>query len=155
MSDKKLSVNLYELIRDAYYAIPDFTDSEGFHISGIYGSFYKLKSLIESETPLSCELSFEERQCVNPAVEEQVKRAKELFLSFSSFDDVLETAADDSFKAFLSDALVQLSPSGQVSEVPRFKHQLTVVSDLSMAEEVFEKAKDKCSARTRLTDPSV
>ena len=147
MSDKKLSVNLYELIRDAYYAIPDFTDSEGFHISGIYGSFYKLKSLIESETPLSCELSFEERQCVNPAVEEQVKRAKELFLSFSSFDDVLETAADDSFKAFLSDALVQLSPSGQVSEVPRFKHQLTVVSDLSMAEEVFEKAKDKCSAR--------
>ena len=46
MSDNKLIIDGNKLIRDAFYAIPDFTDAEGNHISGLYGAFFKLKELL-------------------------------------------------------------------------------------------------------------
>ena len=46
MSDNKMIIDGTKLIRDAFYAIPDFTDAEGNHISGLYGAFFKLKELM-------------------------------------------------------------------------------------------------------------
>ncbi len=161
MSDKKLSINIYNLIRDAFFAIPDFTDAQGRHIGGLYGAFFKLKSLLESGDFDAAEFSFDLTDCAALSVSEQTGRAKELFLKYRDFVDVLNVTVDDDFKAFLTDALMQLSPSGKVAELPRFRHSLTVTSSLDEVEEIFTRAKEACSGKTDryaafsfATDPS-
>ena len=59
MSDNKLIIDGNKLIRDAFYAIPDFTDAEGNHISGLYGAFFKLKELLAGPDVQTLELTFD------------------------------------------------------------------------------------------------
>ena len=58
MSENKLIIEGTELVRNAFYAMPDFTDNEGNHISVIYGAFFKLKELLEKGAS-SLEVTFE------------------------------------------------------------------------------------------------
>ncbi len=160
MSDRKLTINLYNLIRDAFYSIPDFTDAEGRRIGGLYGAFFKLKSLLESGDYDEAEFSFAADDKA-PVVSEQAARAKELFLKYKAFDDSLEVTVDDELKTFITDTLLQLSPSGKVKELPRFKHSLTVTSSLNEVEEIFAKALEVCGGKNDryaafsfATDPS-
>jgi DNA polymerase-1 len=147
MSDKKLSINVQELIKDAYYAIPDFTDSDGCHMGGLYGFFYKLKTLLESGDYEGVELSFDRDASFVPAVIEQTEKAGEIFRKYASFDNVLEAKADTDLITFIGDTLMHLSPSGQVADIPRFKHALSVAASLGEAEDVFNKALNCCSGK--------
>ncbi len=138
MSDKKLLIDGNTLIRNAFYSIPDFTDEEGNHISGIYGAFYRIKDLIAASECDTVEISFDlETDSFTEAVMWQISRAKELF-DAAGFNGALPIS--DEFKAFVDGILSSLSPSGQVKEMPKFRHNLTVTSDLGEVEDIFNRA---------------
>ncbi len=133
MSDNKLIIDGNKLIRDAFYAIPDFTDPEGNHISGLYGAFFKLKELISSGSYTTLEVSFnEEKGDVTGDVAWQIDRFKELIGGEFEIGDELISRIEEN--------LVKLSPSGSVTELPKFKHELVVTSDLSEVEKIFKDA---------------
>ena len=86
MSENKLSIDVYNLIRDAFYAIPDFTDADGRSIGGLYGAFFKLKSLLETGDYDTVEFSFDVPDGAMPHVAYQAVRAGEYFLQFKAFE---------------------------------------------------------------------
>ena len=51
-----MSINVIDatnFIKDAFYAMPVFSDGNGNNISGVYGALYKLKSMLsENEEAL-------------------------------------------------------------------------------------------------------
>jgi DNA polymerase-1 len=140
MSDKKLSINLNNLIRDAFFAIPDFTDPEGLHISGVYGAFFRLREETSSGDYETLEILLNESQTEPAVIAGQVSKAKELFQGFEGFDFGKEIGIDDNLKAFINDTLLCLSPSGKAADLPKFRHALTVTSDLNEVEDIFKKA---------------
>ena len=44
MADNRLIIDINSLVRDAFYAIPDFTDESGSHLGGVYGALFKILS---------------------------------------------------------------------------------------------------------------
>ncbi len=137
MPDNKLTINGNNLIYDAYYAIPDFTDQEGNHISGLYGAFYKLKELVESSKDSSLEITFDsdERE-YTPIVKYQQERFKEIIGSLSALDA-------ESFEHQLK----VLSPTGKVAEIPKFRHEMVITGDLNEVESIFKAAADASSGK--------
>ena len=47
------------LIKDAFYAMPDFVDEDGNRVSGIYGALYKLKSMLSGSEEALFAFSFD------------------------------------------------------------------------------------------------
>ena len=141
MADNKLSIDACKLIRDAFYAVPDFTDSDGNHIGGLYGSFYKLKELLAQGKYEALELSCpEENDTVNVNLRWQFDKFRELFSSIEGAVYPGETSVDAGLLSGIEELLKNLSPSGKVSELPRFKHSLKVTSDLNEVESIFRDA---------------
>ena len=143
MSDTTLFIDGNKLIRDAYYAIPDFTDADGNHISGIYGAFYRIKELVSGGDSKTLEITFDsDTGFFSSAVLWQVERAKELIEKSGLLKIGEETIITDELKSFVDNTLLNLSPSGQVAETPKFKHTLVVTSDLSEVEDIFKRASE-------------
>jgi DNA polymerase-1 len=145
MSDNKLIIDGTKLIRDAFYAIPDFTDAEGNHISGLYGAFFKLKELLASGAAY-LEITFDgDTSSFTKDVSWQVMKFKELIGSIKGASSDSEFEVTETIKAAVEETLKTLSPSGSVKELPKFKHALTITSDLNEVEQIFAEAKKTCT----------
>ncbi len=141
MSDNKLIIDGNKLIRDAFYAIPDFTDSEGNHISGLYGAFFKLKELLAQGDIGVLQFTFEgDESSFTKDVSWQIGRFKELVVSAEGASIGDEFPVSETVRTSFEEILKTLSPSGSVKELPKFKHTLKVTSDLGEVEAVFKKA---------------
>ncbi|MBE5822849.1 MAG: DNA polymerase I [Butyrivibrio sp.] len=143
MSDTTLIIDGNKLIRDAFYAIPDFTNADGNHISGIYGAFYRIKELLSGPNALAFKITFEsETGTFSGDVLWQIARAKELIDGSGIFKTGEEVRVTDELKSFVDNTLLSFSPSGEVKETPRFKHRLVVTSDLNEVEDIFTRASE-------------
>ena len=141
MSDNKLILDGNKLIRDAFYAIPDFTDSEGNHISGLYGAFFKLKELLTDSDLKTLQINFDtDISSFTGDVSWQIVRFKELISSIDGAKTDSEFEVTETVKASVGEILKSLSPSGSVKELPKFRHALTVTSDLGEVEKIFSRA---------------
>lgn len=143
MSDTTLLIDGNKLIRDAFYAIPDFTDADGNHISGIYGAFYRIKELLSGGDKKAVKISFDsETGSFSDAILWQINRAKDLIEKSGLIKIGEEAIVTDELKRFVESTLLSLSPSGEVKETPKFKHSLVVTSDLNEVEDIFKRASE-------------
>ena len=141
MSDKAILIDGNKLIRDAFYAIPDFTDENGNHISGLYGAFYRLRDLLSAPETGAISITFDsETSSFTGDVLWQIARAKELLQGGGYLSDGADIEVTEDLKSFVESTLLSLSPSGQVKDTPKFRHNLVVTSDLGEVEEIFKKA---------------
>ena len=143
MSDSTLFIDGNELIRDAFYAIPDFTDADGNYISGIYGAFYKIKELLSGADGQTFKITFDsETGSFSKDVLWQIGKVKELIEKSAVIKAGEETNITDDVKSFVNNTLLSFSPSGEVKETPKFKHSLVVTSDLNEVEDIFKRASE-------------
>ena len=142
MSDKLLNIDGTNLIRDAFYAIPDFTDEQGNHLGGLYGSFYKLKELLSTGDYDTLEISFDQEMEGTQALKWQVQKFKDLLGAAQGITVPGTSPIGPGFSAFVEEQLKGISPSGKVAELPKFKHTTTVTSDLNEVEDIFRKASE-------------
>ena len=141
MSDNKLILDGNKLIRDAFYAIPDFTDADGNHLSGIYGAFFRLRDLVSSSGCESVEITFDsDTESFSEDLKWQIHRVKELLKDKEVLLPSRETVANDELKAFLDSVITEFSPAGTFRDIPRFRHSLVVTSDLNEVESIFVNA---------------
>ncbi len=148
MALERLSININEYVREAFYSIPDFTDGNGKHIGGIYGAFFKLIATVKnggySEVSFSYGNLSESGKELTKAVTEQVETFTELIKSAD--DNVTEDNSEliitvsDGFTAKLSEIMATLSPNGQVKALPQFDLKMSSTSDLNEVEGVFKEA---------------
>ncbi len=162
----KLSVNIYEYVRDAFYSIPDFFDSEGNRVNGVYGSLFKLVNLIKSQEPENVEFIKNEElmEKLTPNVKGQIS----LFIDVinevsgevnSESGEIMPFAVNDDTVSKLQDKLSQFAPNGQVKKVPQYTLKMRSTSDLNEVEALFnaalaygKKAADNYVAYYILTD---
>ena len=143
MSDTTLLIDGNKLIRDAFYAIPDFTDADGNHIGGIYGAFYKIKELLAGADGQTFKITFDsETGSFSKDVLWQIGKVKELIEKGAVIKAGEETDITDDVKSFVENTLLSFSPSGEVKETPKFKHSLVVTSDLNEVEDIFKRASE-------------
>lgn len=143
MSDNKLSIDGNKLVRDAFYAVPDFYDGEGRHIGGVYGALYRIKSLMDGGGYSSLFVSFgPSDDSLTGAVTSQILLFKEALKGISGFDLGSDNLISDELKASFGAAIGSFSPTGKVAETPRFRHSLVITSDLSEVEDIFRQALD-------------
>ncbi len=141
MSDKKLVIDGDKLIQDAYDSVPIFVDSEGHQINGLFGAFYKLKELLVTGNFDCFEISFAEENPSTESVKWQVGQFSKLLKAINGVNIGAESLLTADIQTALDETLLGLSPSGKVAELPKFKHALTVTSDLNEVEKIFSDAK--------------
>ena len=160
MSEGRLSITLENLIRDAFYSIPDFTDADGNHIGGIYGALYKLLSLLKAGTCESIDLAASgtandpapsgiannlaasgnandpaalgNSRALTPAVAQQLERFRTLL-----GEKTLLTKQDI---PFLEENLSRFAPGGSFEAPAVINITANITSDYSEVEEIFSKA---------------
>lgn len=143
MSDNKLFIDGDKLVRDAFYAIPDFYDEEGRHISGVYGALYKLGSIIKNGEYSVLSMNFEnEGEAFSSAVDQQIALFKNALKEAISSAEFTEIKVSEGLGSALDEAIKKFSPTGKVVETPRFRHSLTVTSDLAEVEKIFQNASE-------------
>lgn len=137
-----LTINVCNLIRDAFNSMPVFTDADGNPVSGIYGAFFKLKTITASGEHKKISLSFDKDFNATEALSGQIDRAKEILSSFSE-GGLLETGGvdvSDALTDFLVKEIALVSPLGKAAAVPVFEVKTNVTSDLTEVEQLFAKA---------------
>lgn len=143
-----MSINVIDatnFIKDAFYAMPVFSDENGNNISGVYGALYKLKSMLSENEEALFAFSFEKdnESEYTPAVVDQTEKFAEI-LKGAGIPGLLDvsngTSASPELIAYLEGELLKLSPTGKVSVVPKFDLNISVTSDLGEVEEIFKKA---------------
>ena len=138
-------IDATNFIKDAFYAMPDFSDAEGNRISGVYGAIYKLKSMLPGNEDALFAFSFEKdnESEYTPAVLYQTDRFKDI-LSNAGVPELLDVskgaAGSSELIAYLESELVKLSPTGKVTKTPQFELNITKTSDLNEVEEIFKNA---------------
>ena len=140
MSNTEFSLNITEYVRDAFYSMPDFTDSEGNHLGGVYGAFFKLISDIkagESEKILFSR-SKEDEEKLTPAVLAQIEDFEKRIRALAGDKEYLEIS-EEAITA-LQNELLTLSPSGEVKAAPQFNCKIRSTSDLNEVEKIFADA---------------
>ena len=147
MADNKLVIEIDSLIRDAFYAIPDFTDENGRHLGGVYGALFKIVGELKTGSVESIEISIAGSEA--PAfVADQVDNFKGIWsevltgLGVSFDGDVLgvEVTKSEELISVLSEKLSQVSPSADGKAAPVFGCRIRSTSDLNEVEELFNKA---------------
>lgn len=142
-----MSINVIDatnFIKDAFYAMPVFSDENGNNISGVYGALYKLKSMLSENEEALFAFSFEKdnESEYTPAVVDQTEKFAEI-LKGAGIPGLLDvsngTSASPELIAYLEGELLKLSPTGKVSVVPKFELNISVTSDLGEVEEIFKK----------------
>ena len=142
----KLSLNTNEFVKTAFYAMPAFTDAEGFFLNGVYGAVYKLLNLLKSGEYSEIELiRSEDESCaaenVNPYVHDQVVYFEKL-LSASGEKKV---SVNEELMKCLELELGKLSPSGSAIKASSFECSIKVTSDLNEVEAIFNTKADFAS----------
>ena len=138
-------IDATNFIKDAFYAVPVFSDEEGNSISGIYGALYKLKSMLSGNEEALFAFSFEKdnESEYTPAVIYQTDRFKNI-LENAGVPDLLDTtkgaAGSSELTSYLETELAKLSPTGKVTKTPQFELNISSTSDLNEVEELFNNA---------------
>ena len=138
-------IDVRKYVRDAFYSIPDFTNGEGKHIGGVYGSLFKLVNTLKAEGAKEVELNTSNDDEITPSVKEQVEEFIGVIRetagdSLSEEGEVISFSVNESFVAALSDKLISFSPSGQVKAAPMFTLKMRSTSDLNEVEGIFKSA---------------
>ena len=143
-----MSINVIDatnFIKDAFYAMPVFSDENGNNISGVYGALYKLKSMLSENEEALFAFSFEKdnESEYTPAVVDQTEKFAEI-LKGAEIPGLLDisngASASPELISYLEGELLKLSPTGKVSVVPKFELNISVTSDLGEVEEIFKNA---------------
>ena len=134
MSESKLTFNADKLIHDAFYSIPDFTDVDGNHISGIYGALYKLLAELKKGDVKEIDISFDRSiENLTPAVFFQIDKLGELL------GEKRHLTAEDI--SFLEEKLAASALGGSFEAPPVISIKYTETSDLNEVEQIFERAR--------------
>ncbi len=144
-----LSINLYEYVRDAFYSMPVFTDSEDRFVNGVYGALFKLANTMQTEVTESATLikNKETFESLTPAVKEQVL----LFIDaikavcgeeFLDQDEKITFTIQNkgNIISALKEKMALFSPTGKVNENATFTLMMRSTSDLNEVEAIFGKA---------------
>jgi DNA polymerase-1 len=138
MSENILVFNINENVKNAFDSMPAFTDENGKYLSGVYGAFFKLNSVIKSgEFSAVKFLSDENEEGISPSVLGQISDFKE---RISAISDSSTAPVNDSFLAAVNNELLKLSPSGEVKSAATFDFKEKITSDLTEVEDIFKKA---------------
>ncbi|WP_026516011.1 DNA polymerase I [Butyrivibrio sp. MC2021] len=146
MAERKLVTDGTKLIRDAYYALPVFCDSEGNAINGLYGALFKLSGMIGSGEYDTVYISFcenekEEVTDIKRQAEGLLAALKKVDESLAGTDAEAEGApVSDELKERLTAVLSDISPMGNVKSGISFNLKIEITSDLNEVEKIFSKA---------------
>ncbi|WP_024866624.1 DNA polymerase I [Butyrivibrio sp. FCS014] len=133
MSEGRLTIILENLIQDAFYSIPDFTDAEGNHIGGIYGALYKILSLLRTGEYQNIEIApSEPAGALTPALSWQVGKFRDLLGD--------KTILSQQDLSFLEESLTRFAPGGSFEAPAVISITANITSDYSEVEEIFKKA---------------
>lgn len=139
MSENLLIVNGNELVSDAFYKTPAFTDSDGVFVNGVYGGIFKLISILKTSEYKSMSISFSE-DGVNERLKPQILKFREIIEENGQGEIVVTKELLES----LENALKNLSPSGEVKGAS-FDMTMKVTSDLNEVEALFETRADRAA----------
>ncbi len=135
----KLIINCNDSVRDAFFALPAFTDADGNYINGVYGALFKLLNIAKSGEYDTAEIvSYEDD---NERISYQINRLQEILKSFGSG----EITIGNEFAEYLEQQLSTLSPSGEVAKPATFDINIHETSDLNEVEDIFNKNADFAS----------
>ena len=143
MADNKLVIDLNTLVRDAFYAVPDFTDENGRHLGGVYGALFKVVNELKSGGFEIIEISTGGE--VNPAfVADQIQHFteiwKEVLGSLGISEDQAQVPVSEALTEALSNKLSGISGGAEGKAAPVFNCRIRSTSDLNEVEELFNKA---------------
>lgn len=146
MAERKLVTDGIKLIRDAYYALPVFCDSEGNAINGLYGALFKLSGMIGSGEYDTVYISFCENE--KEEVTDIKRQAEGLLAALKKVDESLagtDAEAEGApvsaeLKERLTAVLSDISPMGDVKSGISFNLKIEITSDLNEVEKIFSKA---------------
>ena len=141
MSESILEINIDDLVRNAFYSLPDMVDDKGDSFGGVYGAFFyindKLSVSDHSEIEFSLSDDFSNEILI---IKTQTERVKSLLSSVEGINLPGKSAIDDKLKENISAILSSLSAGGSVCEIPRFKFESRITSDLNEVEDIFKSA---------------
>ena len=132
MSDIKYIITNQNIL-DAFYSIPDFTDDEGNHLGGIYGTVFKLITDLKSGAYTEVATNLDADSENNASVKWQIFRFEEIW-------NELDKGSTENLIAALEAALVKVSPFGETKNIPVFSLKMSSTSDLNEVEALFDKA---------------
>ena len=132
MSDNKYIITNQNIL-DAFYSIPDFTDDEGNHLGGIYGTVFKLITDLKSGAYTEVATNLDADSENNASVKWQISRFEEIW-------NELDKVSTENLIAALEAALVKVSPFGETKNIPVFSLKMSSTSDLNEVEALFDKA---------------
>jgi DNA polymerase-1 len=146
MTDKILTLNGNELIKDAFYALPAFFDEEGHFINGIYGALYKLVKELESKEYKKTYVFFDgDTSAFTPETTNQIKTLEGILSEIdNALCGIIESSEGvditDELIAKLTEKLTSYSPTGKVKSEPKFSLEINITSDLNEVEAFFKSA---------------
>ncbi len=74
MAENKLIIDTNTLVKEAFYAIPDFTDESGRHLGGVYGALFKIINDLKTGGFDSIEIKSSDQDAAEvPSVQEQTE----------------------------------------------------------------------------------
>ncbi|WP_026651070.1 DNA polymerase I [Butyrivibrio proteoclasticus] len=138
MSNDLITIDVKELVGDAFYSIPDFTDSEGNHIGGAYGAMYKLVSALKGGAKalsLSFDAESDKYDYSIPALKYQIELVQK-----SIAEAGLSESISNSDVSKLEEILNRLAPGQEGAKVAGFNLAITTTSDFNEVEDIFKKA---------------
>ena len=131
----KLSLDIVDLVKNAFYAMPAFTDADGKFINGVYGAVYKLSGILKSGDHSEIEIvkNEDEKEGLIPALKGQIDR----FEGIISPNGEGTISVNDELLGRLEAELSNLSPTGTAVKAASFEGTVKVTSDLNEVEALF------------------
>ena len=144
MAENKLIIDTNTLVKEAFYAIPDFTDESGRHLGGVYGALFKIINDLKTGGFDSIEIKSSDQGAAEvPSVQEQTKVFTKIWMEVAGQLQINadeECPKSDELLAALSTQLSIVSPSSDIKAAPVFNCSIRSTSDLGEVEEIFAKA---------------
>ncbi len=144
MAENKLIIDTNTLVKEAFYAIPDFTDESGRHLGGVYGALFKIINDLKTGGFDSIEIKSSDQDAAEvPSVQEQTKVFTKIWMEVAGQLQINadeECPKSDELLAALSTQLSIVSPSSDIKAAPVFNCSIRSTSDLGEVEEIFAKA---------------
>ncbi len=144
MADNRLIIDIDSLVRDAFYAIPDFTDENGKHLGGAYGALFKIINELKTGDAESLELKRSSEDLL--LVKDQGDYLEQIFAEVLEGLGISGKVTDTSLQK--SDALLEalqnrlsgISGGAEGKAAPVFNCRIRCTSDLNEVEDIFAKA---------------
>ncbi|MBQ3798050.1 MAG: DNA polymerase I [Butyrivibrio sp.] len=144
MADNRLIIDINSLVRDAFYAIPDFTDESGSHLGGVYGALFKILSDLKTGDFERVEVVHGDEEL--SLIKEQVQNFEKLWtevlleLGVTVEEGSLSVPKSDALIEALQNKLASVSGGSEGKSAPIFNCRIRSTSDLNEVEDIFAKA---------------